>query len=106
MDAKQGERPRSRRPRHDDRPPPAAVESVLDQDLERHWGLPAGVFAQGSLTHLPADHNIAAWTAEGGVVACQDDQLAASIAAMITEHEGDDHAALFARLEETVRRTL
>jgi len=62
---------------------------ALNEDLERHWGVPAGVLAQGRTTHLAADSNMAVWTAHGGVVTCTDAGLVANIAGIIERHEGD-----------------
>ena len=53
--------------------------SALNRDLERHWGFPPGVLDQSSITHFRSDRNMAVWTMQGGVVACEDPQTAARV---------------------------
>ena len=75
---------------------------ALNEDLERHWGVPAGVLSQASIAHIASDSNRATWTCDGGVVACVDADLVANIAATITRHSGHDYAELLSELQTTL----
>jgi ribosomal protein S18 acetylase RimI-like enzyme len=80
----------------------AEIERIIEDDLERHYGFPAGVLGQGGITHWRADSQMALWTAKGGVAVSADAELAGTLARIIAEHKGDDYAALLSRLEHAV----
>jgi ribosomal protein S18 acetylase RimI-like enzyme len=82
------------------------IERTIEEDLERHYGFPPGALRQGRITHWPSDLRMAVWTAEGGVVACRDADLARTVARVIDEHEGDDRAALLSDLQRAAGETV
>jgi len=82
------------------------IQRILWEDMEQRYSLPHGVLSQGQITHFPSDANMALWTDAGGVVACSDENLAASLAAIISEHEGEDYMALLSKLQETLNKNL
>jgi len=82
------------------------VLTVLENDLEKHWGFPSGSLRQGSISYLPSNDNRAAWTANGGVVACDDEELAAKMVDAIGSHDGRDHVLLLAKLQEILENAL
>lgn len=87
---------------------------VLARDTEEHWGLPRGVLGdtpagalpRGNIMHFPSNLNRAILTAEGGVVACSDANLAADIARTISERVGDDYVALLSQLQAALKQSL
>jgi len=74
--------------------------------MEQIDSLPRGVLSQGRITHFPSDANTALWTDGGGVVACSDENLAASIVQLIVEHEGEDYMVLLSKLQEMLSKSL
>jgi ribosomal protein S18 acetylase RimI-like enzyme len=82
------------------------IQGIQRKIIERHYSLPSGVLSQGQIAHFVADLNLALWTDAGGIVACSDENLAASIAEVIAGHEGEDYAALLSKLQEILSRSL
>ena len=84
-------------------------QQVLDlvyQNLAEVYGFPWNLLKQGRISHFSSDSNNAVWTPHGGVVACVDEALAHDIAEAVSQHVGDDYAALFWKLHATLKRHL
>ena len=67
---------------------------------------PAGALPRGNIIHFPSNLNRAILTAEGGVVACSDANLAAAIARTISQRVGDDYVALLSKLQAALKQSL
>jgi len=79
---------------------------IVTAELERHWSLPSAVLRQGRITHVPLDINTAAWTRDGGAVACLDADLAAGIRGVITGCASDDYVGCLSKLQRVLRETV
>jgi len=74
--------------------------------LEQSWCLPASFWRQGLVSHLPSGANRAIWTAEGGIIECEDEVLARQIATVIEAWSGRDHGSLLSAVGAVLRRKL
>jgi len=76
------------------------VENILLRDYESHYGLPEGGLTRGRIAHARSDTSRAVWTHDGGVVACEDADLAQRLILAVGRPDARDSVALLLRLQE------
>jgi hypothetical protein len=62
------------------------IQGIQRKITERHYSLPSGILSQGQIEYFASGLNLALWTDAGGIVACSDENFAASIAEVIAGH--------------------
>jgi ribosomal protein S18 acetylase RimI-like enzyme len=71
--------------------------AAWEEHLLRRWGLPEQALVQGQVSHYPSYDTRAVWGPRGGVVSCQDPDLARDLAAALRLSD-------WARPEDAVER--